>query len=152
MLLSFQRTRPSVLALGLAAAGPFSFGEEALDVGRYVEIVKRSHPAAAERASLEQAAEAVRRQDLARCRKLLGAPAAAKPEKDANWALAFERLFGTNPLRCPVCKTGVLVGQWNSRFTHLPIKLAVGRRKTLSPEDPLWLSVLESTGQPAKIG
>ena len=49
-------------------------------------------------------------------------------------------------------KTGVLVGQWNSRFTHLPIRLAVGKRKTLSPEDPLWLSVLESTGQPAKIG
>ena len=49
-------------------------------------------------------------------------------------------------------KTGVLVGQWNSRFTHLPIKLAVGKRKTLSPEDPLWLSVLESTGQPAHIG
>jgi 6-phosphofructokinase 1 len=49
-------------------------------------------------------------------------------------------------------KTGVLIGQWNSRFTHLPIKLAVGKRKTLSPEDPLWLSVLESTGQPAKIG
>ena len=49
-------------------------------------------------------------------------------------------------------KTGVLVGQWNSRFTHLPITLAVGKRKSLSPEDPLWLSVLESTGQPAHIG
>jgi len=49
-------------------------------------------------------------------------------------------------------KTGVLVGQWNGRFTHLPITLAVGKRKELSPEDPLWLSVLESTGQPAKIG
>ena len=49
-------------------------------------------------------------------------------------------------------KTGMLVGQWNGRFTHLPIALAVGKRKTLSPEDPLWLSVLESTGQPAHIG
>jgi 6-phosphofructokinase 1 len=49
-------------------------------------------------------------------------------------------------------KTGMLVGQWNGRFTHLPALLAVGKRKTLSPEDPLWLSVLESTGQPAKIG
>jgi len=49
-------------------------------------------------------------------------------------------------------KTGMLVGAWNGRFTHLPIALAVGKRKTLSPEDPLWLSVLESTGQPAKIG
>jgi 6-phosphofructokinase 1 len=49
-------------------------------------------------------------------------------------------------------KTGLLVGQWNGRFTHLPIALAVGKRKNLSPEDPLWLSVLESTGQPSKIG
>jgi hypothetical protein len=52
---------------------------------------------------------ATRRPDLARCRQLLGAPPATKPEKDANWVLAFERLFGTNPLRCPACKTGVLV-------------------------------------------
>jgi hypothetical protein len=50
-----------------------------------------------------------RRHNLARCRELLGAPLVTPPEKDANWALAFERLFGTNPLRCPACKTGVLV-------------------------------------------
>jgi 6-phosphofructokinase 1 len=45
-------------------------------------------------------------------------------------------------------KTGLIVGRWNSQFTHVPIKLAVSQRKYLSPEDPLWLSVLESTGQP----
>jgi cobalt-zinc-cadmium efflux system outer membrane protein len=50
-----------VLAAGFAALGPSSSAQEALDVGRYVEIVKRSHPAAAERAGLEQAAEAERR-------------------------------------------------------------------------------------------
>ena len=50
-----------------------------------------------------------RRHDLAHCRELLGAPPAAKPVKDANWTSAFERLFGTNPLRCPACKTGLLV-------------------------------------------
>ena len=61
MSLPFRRIRPGVLALGLAAFGPVSFAQEALDVGRYVEIVKRSHPAAAERAGLEQAAEAERR-------------------------------------------------------------------------------------------
>jgi cobalt-zinc-cadmium efflux system outer membrane protein len=59
--LPFRRIRSAVLALGLAAAGPLSFAQEALDVGRYVEIVKRSHPAAAERAGLEQAAEAEKR-------------------------------------------------------------------------------------------
>jgi len=49
-------------------------------------------------------------------------------------------------------KTGVIIGQWNGQFTHVPIALATSRRKVLSPEDPLWLSVLESTGQPVKIG
>ena len=48
------------VAAGLAAAGSPSPAQEALDVARYVEIVKRSHPAAAERAGLEQAAEAER--------------------------------------------------------------------------------------------
>jgi hypothetical protein len=50
-----------------------------------------------------------RREDLARCRKLLGAPPAPPAQKDASWTIAFERLFGTNPLRCPACKTGLLV-------------------------------------------
>jgi cobalt-zinc-cadmium efflux system outer membrane protein len=59
--LPLPRIRPAVLAAGLAAAGPLSFAQGALDVGRYVEIVKRSHPAAAERAGLEQAAEAEKR-------------------------------------------------------------------------------------------
>ena len=58
MPLPFPRIRPAVLAAGLAVAGSPSFAQEALDVGRYVEIVKRSHPAAAERAGLEGAAEA----------------------------------------------------------------------------------------------
>ena len=58
MPLPFPKTRSVVLAIGLAVAGSFSSAQEALDVGRYVEIVKRSHPAAAERAGLEQAAEA----------------------------------------------------------------------------------------------
>jgi 6-phosphofructokinase 1 len=49
-------------------------------------------------------------------------------------------------------KTGIIIGQWNGKFTHVPIALATSRRKVLSPEDPLWLSVLEATGQPYKIG
>jgi 6-phosphofructokinase 1 len=49
-------------------------------------------------------------------------------------------------------KTGTIIGQWNGQFTHVPIALAVSQRKVLSPHDPLWLSVLESTGQPARIG
>ena len=49
-------------------------------------------------------------------------------------------------------KTGIIIGQWNGQFTHVPIRLAVSTRKTLSPEEPLWLSVIEATGQPARIG
>jgi len=49
-------------------------------------------------------------------------------------------------------KTGIIVGAWNGKFTHVPIALATSQRKVLSTEDPLWLSVLEATGQPYKIG
>ena len=49
-------------------------------------------------------------------------------------------------------KTGIIIGQWNGQFTHVPINVACSRRKVLSPEDPLWLSVLEATGQPYRIG
>jgi len=48
-------------------------------------------------------------------------------------------------------KTGMMVGSWNSHFTHVPIKLAISQKKVLSPEDPLWLNVLEATGQPIKM-
>ncbi len=48
-------------------------------------------------------------------------------------------------------KTGLIVGSWNGQFTHVPIRLAISRRKTLSPEEPLWLNVLEATGQPARM-
>jgi 6-phosphofructokinase 1 len=49
-------------------------------------------------------------------------------------------------------KTGIIIGEWNGQFTHVPIALATSRRKVLSAEDPLWLSVLEATGQPYRIG
>ncbi|MDX9752887.1 MAG: ATP-dependent 6-phosphofructokinase [bacterium] len=48
-------------------------------------------------------------------------------------------------------RTGMLVGYWNSDFTHLPIEAAVSRRNTIDPEEDLWLSVLESTGQPHRM-
>jgi 6-phosphofructokinase 1 len=48
-------------------------------------------------------------------------------------------------------KTGMVVGIWHNQFTHVPIKLTVSQRKQLSPEDPLWLSVLEATGQPIRM-
>ncbi len=45
-------------------------------------------------------------------------------------------------------RTGVLVGRWHRRFTHVPLAYATGQRKRVDPDGALWLSVLESTGQP----
>ena len=45
-------------------------------------------------------------------------------------------------------KTGMIVGIWKGQFTHVPLKIVTIQNKYLSPEDPLWLSVLEATGQP----
>jgi 6-phosphofructokinase 1 len=45
-------------------------------------------------------------------------------------------------------KTGMVVGVWNGKFTHVPLELVTSQNKYLSPEESLWLSVLEATGQP----
>jgi 6-phosphofructokinase 1 len=44
--------------------------------------------------------------------------------------------------------TGVVVGRWNNQFTLVPLELAVSERKFLNPDDELWLTVIEATGQP----
>jgi 6-phosphofructokinase 1 len=46
--------------------------------------------------------------------------------------------------------TEVVVGRWHGRFVHIPIRVAISRRSTVDPDGDLWLSVLESTGQPAR--
>jgi 6-phosphofructokinase 1 len=48
-------------------------------------------------------------------------------------------------------RTSVAVGYWNQHFTHLPIALAVSRRKQLDPAGEIWQRVLEATGQPAAM-
>lgn len=45
-------------------------------------------------------------------------------------------------------KTDVVVSRWHGRFVLLPIPLAVRDRHSVDPNGDLWLSVLESTGQP----
>jgi hypothetical protein len=42
----------------------------------------------------------------------------------------------------------VTIGPWRRQLAHALIKLGTWRRKQLSPEDPLWLNVLEGMGQP----
>jgi 6-phosphofructokinase 1 len=44
-----------------------------------------------------------------------------------------------------------VVGLWNHQFTHLPISLAVSRRKMLDPEGWVWNSVLAAIGQPRDL-
>ena len=45
-------------------------------------------------------------------------------------------------------KTAMLVSRWHSHYVHIPIEAAVGRRKEVELDSPLWRSVIESTGQP----
>ena len=45
-------------------------------------------------------------------------------------------------------RTAMAVGRSHGKFTHLPLEKLVDGRKTVNPEGRLWLSVLESTGQP----
>ena len=59
-----------------------------------------------------------RRKDLARCREHLGAPRSPRTPKDKNWVEAFQRVFGRNPLLCPICHKGIL----QSRCTLLPLR------------------------------
>ncbi|MDR1487662.1 MAG: ATP-dependent 6-phosphofructokinase [Deltaproteobacteria bacterium] len=48
-------------------------------------------------------------------------------------------------------KTDLLIGQWNDHFVHVPIAMAIAKRKKVDPMGELWSSVLERTGQPSLI-
>ncbi len=45
-------------------------------------------------------------------------------------------------------KTDTLIGLWNEVFVHIPIELSVKQRKKVDVSSELWMSVMESTGQP----
>jgi len=47
-------------------------------------------------------------------------------------------------------KTGAVVGFLNGAFVHIPIALAVSKKKRLDTESVLWTGVLAATGQPKK--
>ncbi len=44
-------------------------------------------------------------------------------------------------------RTEMVVGRWNSRFVHVPMRLAIRERYCVDPNGDLWMSVLEATGQ-----
>jgi 6-phosphofructokinase 1 len=65
---------------------------------------------------------------------------------------AFCLLLGQNAVHAGLAgRTDMVVGLWNHQFTHLPISLAVSRRKMLDPEGWVWNSVLAAIGQPRDL-
>ncbi|MHC1698054.1 MAG: ATP-dependent 6-phosphofructokinase [Geobacteraceae bacterium] len=62
---------------------------------------------------------------------------------------AFCLLLGHNAVHAGMSgRTNLVVGYWKGEFTHVPISLAVSKRKKIDPEGWFWSTVLASTGQP----
>jgi len=54
-----------------------------------------------------------------------------------------------NAVHAAMCgKTELVIGQYHGRIVHVPMHQTTSGRKCVNPEGELWLSVLESTGQP----
>ena len=49
-------------------------------------------------------------------------------------------------------RTGMVVALWHQRYVHLPVHLVAEGIRRVNPEGDLWRCVLESTGQPARMG
>ncbi|MDA3838777.1 MAG: ATP-dependent 6-phosphofructokinase [Candidatus Delongbacteria bacterium] len=49
-------------------------------------------------------------------------------------------------------KTEILIGYWNRKFTHVPLRSVIGKRKKIDVEGDFWLGVILSTGQPRYMG
>jgi 6-phosphofructokinase 1 len=62
---------------------------------------------------------------------------------------AFCLLLGQNAVHAGMAgRTNMVVGDWGGEFTHVPIPMAVSRRKKIDPDGRVWSTVLASTGQP----
>lgn len=71
-------------------------------------------------------------------------------------ANAFDQLFcgrlAQNAVHAAMAgKTGLLIGYWHGRMTHVPLTAIQGRQK-INPNGELWFNILETTGQPRTIG
>jgi 6-phosphofructokinase 1 len=49
-------------------------------------------------------------------------------------------------------RTGMLIGYWHGRMTHVPLQALGKNRQRINPAGELWFNVLETTGQPVQIG
>jgi 6-phosphofructokinase 1 len=64
----------------------------------------------------------------------------------------FCLLLGHNAVHAGMCgKTNMVVGHWSDEFTHVPIPVAVSKRKQIDPYSRLWSNVLSCTGQPKEM-
>jgi 6-phosphofructokinase 1 len=64
----------------------------------------------------------------------------------------FCLLLGHNAVHAGMAgRTNLVTGSWNGEYTHVPIPLAVSKRKQIDPDGRLWSSVVESTGQPKEM-
>jgi 6-phosphofructokinase 1 len=48
-------------------------------------------------------------------------------------------------------KTDLIIGSWHSHNVHVPIPLAVAKRKKINPDGQLWMNVLQATGMPTNL-
>ena len=48
-------------------------------------------------------------------------------------------------------KTDLVIGQWNNNYTHVPIELAISKRRAINPNSRFWFSAIDATGQPEKL-
>jgi len=66
---------------------------------------------------------------------------------DSNDA-AFCLMLGQNAVHAGMSgRTNMVIGYWNQNFTHVPIELAILKRKKVDPNGYLWQTVLATTGQ-----
>lgn len=65
---------------------------------------------------------------------------------------AYCLLLGFNAVHAAMSgRTNMVVGYWNNEYTHVPIPLAVYKRKQIDPGSWLWNNVLLATGQAGEM-
>ena len=48
-------------------------------------------------------------------------------------------------------RTRMVVSRWHTKFVNVPMSLAIRERNSVDPNGDLWMTVLESTGQPPRF-
>ena len=57
-----------------------------------------------------------------------------------------------NAVHAAMCgRTEMVVSRWHTKFVHVPMGLAIRERNCVDPNGDLWMTVLESTGQPPRF-